>query len=156
MSNIASNLPGLYAPEFERDGCGFGMIANMDGVASHWLVETAIGSPQRLTHRGPIASDGKTGDGCGPLMKLPDAFLRCLGAEDGIDLSSCTGTPIWPRQGATFSAANWPGRGSQWLGGEWSPWTLQPAANRPEGLSAHADQRARCRGGKSLGAATSR
>jgi len=33
---------GLYKPEFERDNCGFGLIAQMDGRASHWLVDTAI------------------------------------------------------------------------------------------------------------------
>ena len=32
----------LYRPEFERDNCGFGLIAHMDDRPSHWLVETAI------------------------------------------------------------------------------------------------------------------
>jgi glutamate synthase (NADPH/NADH) large chain len=54
---------GLYHPEFEHDGCGFGLIAHMDGQSSHWLVSTAIASLARLTHRGAIAADGKTGDG---------------------------------------------------------------------------------------------
>ncbi len=67
---------GLYRPEFERDNCGFGLIAQMDGEASHWLVRTAIESLRCLTHRGAIAADGKTGDGCGLLLKKPDGFLR--------------------------------------------------------------------------------
>jgi glutamate synthase (NADPH/NADH) large chain len=59
----------------------------MDGVASHWLVEMAVSSLQRLTHRGAIAADGKTGDGCGLLLKLPEPFFRRLGADAGIRLA---------------------------------------------------------------------
>ena len=47
-----SERPGLYRPEFERDSCGFGLIAQLDGKSSHWLVRTAIESLARLTHRG--------------------------------------------------------------------------------------------------------
>jgi glutamate synthase (NADPH/NADH) large chain len=78
---------GLYRDEFERDSCGFGLIANMDDQASHWLVETAIMALCRLTHRGAVAADGKTGDGCGLLLKKPTAFLRAVAAEQGIELA---------------------------------------------------------------------
>ncbi len=54
--------PTLYRPEFERDSCGFGLIAQMDNQASHWLVKTSINSLARLTHRGAVAADGKSGD----------------------------------------------------------------------------------------------
>ncbi len=74
---------GLYRPAFEKDSCGFGLIAQMDGTPSHWLVGTAINSLACLTHRGAIAADGKTGDGCGLLLKKPDAFLRTLAGERG-------------------------------------------------------------------------
>jgi len=67
---------GLYSPEFERDNCGFGLIAQMDDKPSHWLVQTAIESLARMTHRGGISADGKSGDGCGLLLKKPDAFMR--------------------------------------------------------------------------------
>ncbi|HEY8521465.1 MAG TPA: glutamate synthase large subunit [Gammaproteobacteria bacterium] len=77
----------LYRPSFERDSCGFGLIANMDDAASHWLVQTAIKALTRLTHRGAVAADGKTGDGCGLLLKKPDAFLRGVAAEQGIELA---------------------------------------------------------------------
>ncbi len=78
----------LYRPAFERDSCGFGLIANMDDRPSHWLVETAIRALERLTHRGAVAADGKTGDGCGLLLKKPDAFLRTVADEAGIALAS--------------------------------------------------------------------
>ncbi len=79
-------LKGLYRPEFERDNCGFGLIAQMDDQPSHWLVRTAIHALERLTHRGAVAADGKTGDGCGLLMKKPDAFLRAAAADCGLSL----------------------------------------------------------------------
>jgi glutamate synthase (NADPH/NADH) large chain len=80
-SGGATPGPGLYRESFEKDACGFGLIAHMDDKPSHWLVSTAIGALHRMTHRGAIAADGKTGDGCGLLMKKPDAFLRARAAE---------------------------------------------------------------------------
>ncbi|QQS53262.1 MAG: glutamate synthase large subunit [Candidatus Competibacteraceae bacterium] len=80
------NTAGLYRPEFERDSCGFGLIAQMDNRPSHWLIQTSIDALARLTHRGAIAADGKSGDGCGLLMRKPDAFLRQAAAVAGIEL----------------------------------------------------------------------
>jgi glutamate synthase (NADPH/NADH) large chain len=77
---------GLYDPAFERDSCGFGLIANLDDMPSHWVVKTAISALARLTHRGAVAADGKTGDGCGLLLKFPFAFLRAVGEELGFTL----------------------------------------------------------------------
>ena len=74
---------GLYRPAFERDSCGFGLIASLAGRDSHWLVATAVSALGRLTHRGAVAADGKTGDGCGVLMSTPEAFLREVAAEAG-------------------------------------------------------------------------
>ncbi|MDG2460661.1 MAG: glutamate synthase large subunit [Luminiphilus sp.] len=67
---------GLYRPEEFRDNCGFGLIAHVQGEASHRLLQTAIESLTCMTHRGGIAADGRTGDGCGLLMQMPDAFMR--------------------------------------------------------------------------------
>ena len=78
---------GLYDPAFDRDSCGFGLIAHLDDTPSHWVVETAISALARLTHRGAVAADGKTGDGCGLLLKFPEAFLREVGVEQGFRLA---------------------------------------------------------------------
>ena len=78
---------GLYCESFERDACGFGLIASLDDKPSHWLVQTAIASLNRLTHRGAIASDGKTGDGCGLMLKKPDRFLRAIAKDNKFKLS---------------------------------------------------------------------
>jgi len=78
---------GLYRQAYERDSCGFGLIANLDDQPSHWLVQTAMSSLNRLTHRGAIATDGKTGDGCGLLIKMPTTFLRAIAADAGFQLT---------------------------------------------------------------------
>ena len=73
---------GLYHPDDVRDNCGFGLIAHMQGQTSHELVQTAIHSLSCMTHRGAIAADGKTGDGCGLLLALPQAFFRAVAQEE--------------------------------------------------------------------------
>jgi glutamate synthase (NADPH/NADH) large chain len=77
---------GLCRAAYERDSCGFGLIASLDDRASHWVLQTAISSLNRLTHRGAIAADGKTGDGCGLLIKQPTAFLRAVAGDAGLKL----------------------------------------------------------------------
>lgn len=72
---------GLYHPSEFRDNCGFGLVAHIEGQVSHDLLQTAIKSLTCMTHRGGIAADGVTGDGCGLLMQKPDAFLRALAKE---------------------------------------------------------------------------
>ncbi|MET0377892.1 MAG: glutamate synthase large subunit, partial [Spongiibacteraceae bacterium] len=72
---------GLYSHDDVRDNCGFGLIAHMKGEASHRLLQTAIESLTCMTHRGGISADGKTGDGCGLLLKRPDTFLRAVAME---------------------------------------------------------------------------
>ncbi|MDN3699527.1 glutamate synthase large subunit [Vibrio cortegadensis] len=72
----------LYNPNLEKDNCGFGLIAHMEGQASHKLVRTAISALDRMTHRGGIAADGKTGDGCGLLLQKPDTYLRLIAEEN--------------------------------------------------------------------------
>ncbi|MGK7297176.1 MAG: glutamate synthase large subunit, partial [Candidatus Wenzhouxiangella sp. M2_3B_020] len=75
----------LYRADFEHDSCGFGLIARLDGRSEHATVADAVKALERLTHRGAVAPDGKTGDGCGLLIGLPGAFLRAAAAEAGID-----------------------------------------------------------------------
>ena len=79
---------GLYRPEFEKENCGFGLIAQMDGRSSHWLVRTAVESLACLTHRGAIAADRKSGDGCGLLLKKPDTFLKSLAHKHSLKLGA--------------------------------------------------------------------
>ncbi|MEH6650298.1 MAG: glutamate synthase large subunit [Motiliproteus sp.] len=69
---------GLYRPGEFKDNCGFGLMAHVEGDSSHSLLLKAIESLTCMTHRGGIASDGKTGDGCGLLLQMPDSFIRTI------------------------------------------------------------------------------
>lgn len=59
----------LYDKSLEKDNCGFGLIAHIEGEPSHKVVRTAIHALARMQHRGAILADGKTGDGCGLLLQ---------------------------------------------------------------------------------------
>lgn len=72
----------LCHPGEFKDNCGFGLIAHMDGKPSHRLLNTAIEALGCMTHRGGIAADGKTGDGCGLLIQKPDHFFRAVLLEE--------------------------------------------------------------------------
>ncbi|EHD23431.1 MULTISPECIES: glutamate synthase large subunit [Brenneria] len=73
----------LYDASQERDNCGFGLIAHIEGEPSHKVVRTAIHALARMQHRGAILADGKTGDGCGLLLQKPDRFFRLVAEERG-------------------------------------------------------------------------
>jgi glutamate synthase (NADPH) large chain len=72
---------GLYHPDEFRDNCGFGLVAHIEGKPSHDLLQSAISSLTCMTHRGAVAADGLSGDGCGLLMQKPDSFLRTIARE---------------------------------------------------------------------------
>jgi glutamate synthase (NADPH/NADH) large chain len=72
----------LYDHSVQKDNCGFGLIAHQHGETSHKLIKTAISALDRMQHRGGIASDGKTGDGCGLLLQKPDSFFRAIAADN--------------------------------------------------------------------------
>ena len=70
-----------------KDNCGFGLIAHTKGHANHQLLQNAIQALTCMTHRGGVAADGRTGDGCGLLMQKPDGFLRTVVKESlGVEL----------------------------------------------------------------------
>lgn len=74
-----------FADDF-KDACGFGVLAQIGNRPSHALVEDAIRALARMMHRGAVAADGKTGDGCGLLCALPTAFFRRMATENGCSL----------------------------------------------------------------------
>ncbi|MDH3941603.1 MAG: glutamate synthase large subunit [Xanthomonadales bacterium] len=85
---MARNTTKLHDPVRDfRDSCGFALLAHMDGEKSHWLVQTTLESLARLTHRGAVAADGKSGDGCGIMLQFPEPFLRDVAEECGFKLS---------------------------------------------------------------------
>jgi len=77
---------GLYDPAMEKDSCGLGMVARIDGEISHGVVARALLILRRLGHRGAVGADGATGDGAGILMQIPHGFLASEMASRGVRL----------------------------------------------------------------------
>ena len=67
---------GLYRKDYEHDACGVGLVADLNGAASHAIVTDGLTILKRLMHRGATGNDPDTGDGAGILLKIPDAFFR--------------------------------------------------------------------------------
>ena len=76
----------LWEPSFESDACGMGFIAQIEGQASHQLVEHALTMLARMNHRGGTGAEPETGDGAGVLLTLPDEFFRSILASENIEL----------------------------------------------------------------------
>ncbi|MTI10475.1 glutamate synthase large subunit [Curvivirga aplysinae] len=78
---------GMYLPNMETANCGVGMVAALDGEARRDVVEAGIEALQQLWHRGAVDADGKTGDGCGIHLQIPQEFfkdhIRRMGQQPG-------------------------------------------------------------------------
>lgn len=66
---------GLYDPQFEKDNCGVGFVANIKGKKSHTIIKQGLEVLVNLTHRGAVGADPDTGDGAGILIQIPHDFL---------------------------------------------------------------------------------
>jgi len=65
---------GLYHPQFEKDSCGVGFIANIKGSKSHQIISDALTMLERMAHRGACGCEPNTGDGAGILIQVPHEF----------------------------------------------------------------------------------
>ncbi|MBI1393201.1 MAG: glutamate synthase large subunit [Alphaproteobacteria bacterium] len=74
---------GLYDPADERDACGVGLIVALDGTPRREIVDLAIKSLKAVWHRGAVDADGKTGDGAGVRLNVPQALFRDYVARTG-------------------------------------------------------------------------
>ncbi|MEM9838908.1 MAG: glutamate synthase large subunit [Pseudomonadota bacterium] len=86
MSRIrhdGADLNGLYDPADEHDACGVGVVAAIDGEPRREVVTKAIEALSNVWHRGAVAADGKTGDGAGLRIGLPQKFFRKVVRESG-------------------------------------------------------------------------
>ncbi|UYH52169.1 glutamate synthase large subunit [Candidatus Kirkpatrickella diaphorinae] len=75
QNNVAA-LKNLYDPAQEKDACGVGLIAALDGKPRRDVVEAGIEALKALWHRGAVDADGKTGDGAGIHIEIPQNFFR--------------------------------------------------------------------------------
>ncbi|MBU1147670.1 MAG: glutamate synthase subunit alpha, partial [Candidatus Omnitrophica bacterium] len=77
---------GLYDPRFEKDSCGVGFVCNAKGKRSNLIVRQGIEVLYRLSHRGAVGADPKTGDGAGILIQIPHEFFKKVTKGPNIDL----------------------------------------------------------------------
>ncbi|CAA7622908.1 glutamate synthase, large subunit [Candidatus Terasakiella magnetica] len=59
-----------------HDACGVGMVAALDGRARRDVVVAGIEALKVLFHRGAVDADGKTGDGAGIHVEIPQDFFK--------------------------------------------------------------------------------
>src|SRR5512142_3286966 len=64
-----------YSPDQEHDACGVGLIAAIDGKPRREVVTRAIDALKAVWHRGAVDADGKTGDGAGIHVQIPQEFF---------------------------------------------------------------------------------
>jgi glutamate synthase (NADPH/NADH) large chain len=67
---------GLYDPAEEHDACGVGLVAAIDGKPRREVVEAGIAALKAVWHRGAVDADGKTGDGAGIHVQIPQDFFK--------------------------------------------------------------------------------
>jgi glutamate synthase (NADPH/NADH) large chain len=79
---------GLYAPEFERDSCGIGFVANIKSNKSHQIVSDALTILENMEHRGACGCENNTGDGAGIMIQTPHEFFFDECVKLGIHLPS--------------------------------------------------------------------
>ncbi|SDE71631.1 glutamate synthase large subunit [Rhodospira trueperi] len=65
-----------YRPSDEHDACGVGLVASIDGTPRRDVVVAGIEALKVLFHRGAVDADGKTGDGAGIHVEIPQAFFK--------------------------------------------------------------------------------
>ena len=89
-----------YDPEHEKDACGVGLVVALDGKPRREIVEMGIKALKNVWHRGAVDADGKTGDGAGIRIEVPQDFFREQAERTGHNPTSdpiCVGQIFLPR-----------------------------------------------------------
>jgi len=71
----------------ERDSCGIGFVADVQGRREHRILAFAVEALGNLHHRGAVGADGVTGDGAGILTQVPRELLVAELAATGIPVA---------------------------------------------------------------------
>ncbi|HRJ00072.1 MAG TPA: glutamate synthase large subunit [Hyphomonas sp.] len=89
-----------YNPEDEKDACGVGLVVSLDGKPKREIVAMGIAALKNVWHRGAVDADGKTGDGAGIRLDVPQEFFREHVSRTGhtpTDDRICVGQIFLPR-----------------------------------------------------------
>ena len=66
----------------EKDACGVGFIANINGEESNWILKQSLRGLDCMEHRGGCGGDNDSGDGAGILCSIPwDLIYKELGLQ---------------------------------------------------------------------------
>ena len=65
-----------YDPAHEHANCGVGLVASIDGSPRRDVVAKSLQALKNVWHRGAVDADGKTGDGAGIRLDIPQEFFR--------------------------------------------------------------------------------
>ena len=97
---------GLYDPASERDACGVGCVVAIDGRPRREVVVKGIEALKAVWHRGAVDADGKTGDGAGIHVQIPqDFFQRKIKGVGRTDQRIAVGMVFLPRASYTQQEA---------------------------------------------------
>src|SRR3974390_760078 len=77
---------GLYDPALDKDSCGVGFIADIEGHKSHQIIKDGLAILLNLEHRGAVGADPRMGDGAGILVQIPHKFFVKKTAELGFKM----------------------------------------------------------------------
>ena len=97
-----------YNPEDEKDACGVGLVVSLDGKPKREIVAMGIAALKNVWHRGAVDADGKTGDGAGIRLDVPQDFFREHVSRTGhtpTDDRICVGQIFLPRTDFTAQEA---------------------------------------------------
>ena len=73
-----SDSPAPAAVAGEKDACGVGFLAHLQGEQSHWVLAQALRALDCMEHRGGCGGDGDSGDGAGILCGIPWSYLEAV------------------------------------------------------------------------------
>src|SRR5690349_21588424 len=65
-----------YNPAEGSDSCGVGLVVALDGKRRRDVVVAGIDALKAVWHRGAVDADGKTGDGAGIHIEIPQDFFK--------------------------------------------------------------------------------
>jgi len=79
VSRYRANQATLEAAGIDvtpHDACGVGLVAALDGKPRRSVVVAGIEALKAVFHRGAVDADGKTGDGAGIHVEIPQDFFK--------------------------------------------------------------------------------
>ena len=78
LKNYNNPYKDSYSPDAisgEKDACGVGFVAHINGIESNWILKESLRGLDCMEHRGGCGGDSDSGDGAGILCSIPWTYL---------------------------------------------------------------------------------